>query len=443
MATIGTTGTAVVDVETFRKHVAGEDYKHKASSIVLNPTVSINSISQNNVQSAIEALALGGGGGGGASDGYFTTNTLQWYPTGLMPSQDVIVGSAITDGVISQNINFNWTPISLYNYEGLFKITAEIIAKDGYSQACSTFDVSAVFFKNESGITTVEASAYDHATRGTPATTWNASILWTDSSGTGRPRIVVEGASGALVYWGAFLYVTKMQTTTITPPFTYSDLIFSLDLHGANKTASQINSEPSNGTSSGKTFIPSNEGQSIIAGASLSGKATYANDAIDLWSFPQYVLSDLITNNEFTLICYLQVNTYEALGTLFYDVPAIFKTGGGGEYFGIGAYNDGAANKIIAGIFDGAFKNVEITAPQGTPFVVAFRLKTDGTLGIRTNSNSVWVELSGVGPVSLLTNYLVNYSANGRAICDIQRLSVSPLALTDVQVQNSIDFLLG
>lgn len=439
-------GKLAVDRQLFQNHVDGVNNKHKASSITLDSPITINSVAVSDVNSAITQLSLGGSGG--SSDGYFTSSFLQWFPPGnLFPSQESAAGIAITDQTVSATIAFNWSGISAYEYDALYKVSAEVLAKDGYSNTVSAFDISAVFLRSSASISTIEASSYDHETRGSSPTTWSAVLSWDNVNN--RPKITVTGSVDTTIQWSAFIYVTSMPTMlSLTPLFSYSSFLWQLDLTGDLLDLNQVNSAVSAGSSGDGTRILTKTGEAgPSAGTSIGSHVTYQNEVANLWSYglvsPNFILSDIISDTAFTLICYLNVNSFAADGDSFYNVPSIFKTGGGGDYFGIGGYNDGSNNKIIAGIFDGAFKNVTVNCPTNTPIVVAFRLGS-GEMDIRTNLTG-WSTPVAVSAVSSLADYLVNYSAATPASldADIQRLSVIPSHLTDTQVQNIMDYLLG
>jgi hypothetical protein len=442
---IGTNSTTVVTVGEFKKHVDGTNYKHQASQITLVPTVSVSGTTYTNVQSVIQALSTGGSGS--SADGYFTSTYLQWFPVGtLFPSQESVAGLALTNQTVSATIGFNWSGVSAYEYDSLYKVSAEVLAKDGYTNAVSTFDISAVFLRLGGAVTTIEASSYDHETRGSSPTTWSAVLSW--DTGTHRPKVTVTGSADTTIQWASFIYVTTMPIfLSLTPLFSYSALAWELDLTGDLLASSQINSADSAGGSGNgsRIFTPAGE-TNPSAGTSLGSHATYQNEVANLWSFgavtPNFVLGDIITNTAFTLICYLKVNSFAEEGNSFSNVPCILKTGGG-DYFGIGGYNDGTNNKIIAGIFDGATKNTSVNCPTDTPVVVAFRMGS-GEMDIRTNLTT-WSTPVTVSAIASVADYLINYS--GAAVpslnADIQRLSVIPSYLTNTQVQNIMDYLLG
>ena len=443
---IGTNGTSVVTVSEFKKHVDGTNYKHQANQITLVPTVSVSGTTYTNVQSVIQALSTGGSGS--SADGYFTSTYLQWFPVGsLFPSQESVAGLALTNQTVPATVGFNWSGVSAYEYDGLYKVSAEVLAKDGYTNAVSAFDISAVFLRSGGSVTTIEASSYDHETRGSSPTTWTAVLSW--DTGTHRPKVTVTGSADTTIQWASFVYVTIMPIfLSLTPLFDYSAFAWELDLTGDLLASSQINSAESAGGSGNGSRIFTKTGEANpTAGTSLGSHATYQNEAADLWSFgtvtPNFVLGDIITDTAFTLICYLKVNSFVEEGDSFSNVPSILKTGGGGDYFGIGGYNDGTNNKIIAGIFDGATKNTSVNCPTDTGVVVAFRMGS-GEMDIRTNLTA-WSTPVSVSAITSVVDYLINYScaATPSLNADIQRLSVIPTHLTNTQVQNIMDYLLG
>lgn len=221
------------------------------------------------------------------------------------------------------------------------------------------------------------------------------------------------------------------------PTFSYAAQNWAFDFEGDNRTNSTLVGTPSAGTSD--TLIMTSTGANIIAaGGTFNAHASIDWNSDAIWSSGQFVLSDIISASEFTLFAAIDVKSISALGTEYHDVPRLIGDGGGGAYWGIGVYNDGVDDLLIAGCHDGGFKHVTIPITTGK-HVVAFRLKA-GTLSISVD-NGAFQTTTGIGSVAVLTNYLTNDGSNGKADLDVARISTSPIGFTDANVQQAVYYL--
>lgn len=239
---------------------------------------------------------------------------------------------------------------------------------------------------------------------------------------------------------------TPYGTDTLAASFTASafslgGLAWEVWLKGSSRTSSKIDGTASAGTSgNANRKITSTGGNAIAAGATFNALPSIDWNSDDMWSFGDFILSDIVSagGDEFTCIMVMQVNSYTATGTAFHDVPRIFGTGGGGAYFAIGAHNDGASGKLVVGLYDGAFKTHKAALATATKQVVAMRLKTDGTLGIKVGA-AAWSNLAGVGAITSLTNYMNSYStaSPGKVDCDIAEFLFAKVGLSDGDVSSA------
>lgn len=240
---------------------------------------------------------------------------------------------------------------------------------------------------------------------------------------------------------------TAYGTSTLSGAFTASS--FSLDglawevwLEGTSRSSSQILGTASAGGSGGATRKLTSTGSNVIAaGPTFGGVASVDWNSDDMWSLGDFITSDIFPagGDEFTCILVMQVNSYAATGAAFHDIPRIFGTGGGGAYFAIGAFDDGAGEKLAVGLYDGAFKTLKTAFATATKQVVAMRLTTAGVLGIKIGS-AAWVTLTGVGAVASLTNYLTTFSADSpsKADADIAEFLFAKAGLSDGNVDSSM-----
>lgn len=224
--------------------------------------------------------------------------------------------------------------------------------------------------------------------------------------------------------------------------FTLAGVAWELWLQGSSRSSTQITGTASTGGGSGTSTrkLTSTAGNTIAAGTLFNGRPSVDWNTDSMWTFGNFTLADVVSASaaEFTVIFAIVVNTYTATGTQYYNVPRIFGTTSG-SYFGIGAYNDGGTGKIIAGVYDGSYKSVKAALATATKQVVAFRLKADGTLGIKIGAAS-WVTLAGVGPVSSTVDYLTNYSSASPNFVDgdVEQLLMAKVALSDGDVDSAM-----
>ena len=224
--------------------------------------------------------------------------------------------------------------------------------------------------------------------------------------------------------------------------FTLAGLAWELWIQGSSRSSTQITGTASTGGGSGTSTrkLTSTGGNTIAAGTTFNGRPSVDWNTDSMWTFGNFTLADVVSASaaEFTVIFAIVVNTYTATGTQYYNVPRIFGTTSG-SYFGIGAYNDGGTGKIIAGVYDGSYKSVKAALATATQQVVAFRLKADGTLGIKIGAAS-WVTLAGVGPVSSTVDYLTSYSSATPNFVDgdVEQLLMAKVALSDGDVDSAM-----
>lgn len=223
--------------------------------------------------------------------------------------------------------------------------------------------------------------------------------------------------------------------------FTLAGLAWEVWLKGSSRTSSQIAGTASAGTSgNANRKVTSTSANAIAAGTTFNALPSVDWNSDDIWSSGNFILSDIVAagGNEFTCLMVIQVNSYTATGTAFHNIPRIFGTGGGGAYFGIGAYNDGTSGKLVVGLYDVGFKTHAATLATATKQVVAMRLTTAGVLGIKIGAGA-WVNLTGVGAISSLTNFLNNFSAAtpSKADCDIADFLFAKVGFSDGDVSSA------
>lgn len=223
--------------------------------------------------------------------------------------------------------------------------------------------------------------------------------------------------------------------------FTLAGLAWELWLQGSSRSSTQIiGTASAGGSGTSPRKLTSTGGNAIAAGTLFNGRPSVDWNTDSMWTFGNVTLADVVSASaaEFTVIFAIVVNTYTATGTQYYNVPRIFGTTSG-SYFGIGAYNDGGTGKIIAGVYDGSYKSVKAALTTATRQVVAFRLKADGTLGIKIGAAS-WVTLAGVGPIASTVDYLTNYSSATPNFVDgdVEQLLMAKVALSDGDVDSAM-----
>jgi IPT/TIG domain len=294
-------------------------------------------------------------------------------------------------------------------------------------------------------------------------TAGGTSVVITGTDFTGATAVTFGGVAAA-----SFTVDSSTQITAVTPAltagakdvsvttpygtdtlvgaftasaFTLAGLAWELWLKGSSRTSSQVTGTASAGGSGGASRkLTSTSANAIAAGATFNALPSIDWNSDDMWSSGGFVLSDIVAagGNEFTCIMVIQVNSYTATGTAFHDVPRIFATGGGGAYFGIGAHNDGTSGKLVVGLYDGAFKTHKATLATATKQVVAMRLTSAGVLGIKVGA-AAWVNLTGVGAITSLTNYMNTFSAAspGKVDCDIAEFLFAKVAHSDGDVSSA------
>ncbi len=294
-------------------------------------------------------------------------------------------------------------------------------------------------------------------------TAGGTSVVITGTDFTGATAVAFGGVAAA-----SFTVNSSTQITAVTPAltagakdvsvttaygtgtlagaftasaFSLAGLAWELWLKGSSRSSSQITGTASAGGSGGASRkLTSTSANAIAAGATFNALPSIDWNSDDMWSSGNFVLSDIVAagGNEFTCIMVIQVNSYTATGTAFHDVPRIFATGGGGAYFGIGAHNDGTSGKLVVGLYDGAFKTHKATLATATKQVVAMRLTAAGVLGIKVGA-AAWVNLTGVGAITSLTNYMNNFSAAspGKVDCDIAEFLFAKVAHSDGDVSSA------
>ncbi len=274
---------------------------------------------------------------------------------------------------------------------------------------------------------------------GTNPGSWSAAITRSSSS----IRVALTGDAGSPVRWVVQATRLVVKKTAVAPSFVYADFDWALDLEGDNLTAAALIGTASAGTSGSNSF-DSTTANTIAAGTAMNAHDTYDNSTDAIWSFADgWELSDLVSvaKTAWTAVIVMNANAGAATGTAFYDHPYILGTGAGAAQFGISLFDDAGTVKVIAGMYDGGFKAVEKAVVVGTKTIVQVRLLS-GNLQIRLNKGS-WTTLGSVGAIDTVTDYMTNYSANGRADVDVARLSVSPTGIADADLDDICDYLGG
>lgn len=289
------------------------------------------------------------------------------------------------------------------------------------------------------------------------------SVVLTGTDFTGATSVTFGGIAAA-----SFVVNSATQITAVTPAltagakdasvttpygtdtlvgaftasaFTLAGLAWEVWLKGSSRSSSQIlgtNSAGASGTSTRK--VTSTGSNAIAAGPTFNALPSVDWNSDDIWSSGNFVLSDIVAagGNEFTCLMVLQVNSYTATGTAFHNIPRIFGTGGGGAYFAIGAYNDGTSGKLVVGVYDVGFKTHSAALATATKQVVAMRLTAAGVLGIKIGSGA-WVNLTGVGAISSLTNFLNNFSTAtpGKADIDMAEFLFAKVGHSDGDIASA------
>lgn len=245
----------------------------------------------------------------------------------------------------------------------------------------------------------------------------------------------------SIAYRGLF-YKRRTPRVFVPPPppppsFDYSIQNWSLDFEGDNRTNSALIGTPSGGSSETHQMV-STSANTISAGGSFNGHASIDWLSDSIWSSGQFILSDIISDNEFTLFVALDVKSISELGVSSYDAPTIIGDGGGGAYWDIGIFNDGVDDLVIAGIYDGGFKTVSAPITVGK-HVIAFRLK-GGVLSLSVD-NGDFQTTSGVSSIIYTGNYISTFGTNDRADIEVARISASPIGFTDSNVQQAVSYL--
>lgn len=254
------------------------------------------------------------------------------------------------------------------------------------------------------------------------------------------PSGLSDGAKSVVVYnlGGA----SNSLTYTVTA-FDLAQIAWTMHLLGSAKTSSQITGQASTGTSATHN-LTSVFANSISSGASVSGRTTISWDSDKIWSAGAgaYDSDAIISADEFTVIGAIKVNSFINASYSYHDAPRLIGQGGGGAYFGIGGFEDGGQKKLIAGLYDGAFKSVEEVITQGDWIVFAI---VKSTSGLKMKQwGGPWGPEVGCGGISNLSFYLNNYNAADEILdCDVERLLIINSALTETNINATMNQIAG
>lgn len=390
-----------------------------------------------------------GGGGGGGGGPLVTTPYQHWLPDQTIspkkPSQVAVAASRETVDATPVTLGFDWTGVAAFPDTALLKVSAEVVAKSRMSGDFATFDL-ALNVLRRAGVTTeaVGGQSLDNqSSEGATGAGLFALLQWDDTAH--RPRIVLTGDVAETYDWGVILYVTyrEMPVEVGPPPFVFSSVPWTFWLQGDNVVPAGVP-----GTESGTVGTP---GTSSAHGMTSTGSNTLATDPVlqnghkackhdsdQLWSFGNFLLSDILSPDGFTFYTVLKPGLNSAAGDAFHNVPSLLVTGGGGSYWGIGIRDADGVPTLYAGVFEGAFKQVVIPLSEGYQ-VIVFRLRA-GLLQVRTHTTA-WSAPLACGNVYDLSNYVTSFSAGG--VCGAWWLMQSCInqGQTDVDVQQAVDAL--
>lgn len=224
----------------------------------------------------------------------------------------------------------------------------------------------------------------------------------------------------------------RQRLSRIPAAFVFAAFAWTMDLEGDRLLAASIPGTASAGTSETHP-ISSTASNAFSNGDPIGTHETFNNNSDDAYTFGSSILSDLVAADAFTLFLVTSINAYGTpAGTHFYEVPGILQTNGG-QYWGLGVSDVG----IRAGIFDGtSFKDLEVAVPLNTPTIITFRLRA-GVLSLRKNIDD-WQTIPSSN-IALLSNFLANYTSEGRGNVDYARLSISAQAFSDNQVSSLLE----
>lgn len=229
--------------------------------------------------------------------------------------------------------------------------------------------------------------------------------------------------------------------------FDYAAIAWGVDLDGVNRTSGSLITGRASAGTSGSNYYRTTSAGTIAAGATYNGRASWANTSDNMWSAGtpnNWNLDKIVAagGTAFTGFFVVKIGAFPAVGTRFDNIYRIMGTQTS-AYWGIGVYNDGTNNRVMAGFYDGnssTYKNVSAIATTALCIVV---FQFNGTTLRIKIGNGAWSNLTVTsGFVGSLANYLTNYNGSGQiASADICRISVAPSTLTDTVIADVLSYL--
>lgn len=223
------------------------------------------------------------------------------------------------------------------------------------------------------------------------------------------------------------------------PPFLSDPAYFNLSVYFSPDNPSPgdpLVGIPSYGMSGSKVFTPISGSTSF---SDVNGSQAFVNNSATLSSSVdpgKFILSDVVDKDSFTIFLVVYISSFSPTGTLFYDVPGILNTFPG-QNFGIGISKVAGVDKVVAGVFDSAFKNVSSPISVGLNSII-FR---KGPGGIQLKVNDVWSAPVASGPILNLSEEIRNSSTSGQADVKIGCFLASKSYINDVDSDTVMNFL--
>lgn len=384
-----------------------------------------------------------GPAGPAGADGGVTstlTSTYQaWIPTDatvpLLPRQVSLATKATTLDDVPVSAALNWTGVPAFPATGVLKVSAELLAKSKVSGDYATFDIAInVVFRG--GVATIApgGTVLDNKTsEGVTSGDVVAEILW--DVGTSRPYFQLLGSAAEAYEWGCLLYASWIATTLEEAPvFDLASIPWTMWLVGDDALSTGIAGKTSAGTSNLQD-VTSVAANTLATDPVLqNGHKAYQSGTDNLWSSPTFDLDTILNPDAFTFIMVIKPGV-ESTGTIYYNSPYLWGTGGGGAYWGFSLRSVDGTPTIETGMYDGAFRNISTVLSAGYQ-TITFRLRA-GQLQVRKGLGA-WSAGIAVGSISLLTNFITNFSATGRSNANVLATLATDQGLTDLEVTNVV-----
>lgn len=337
-------------------------------------------------------------------------------------------------------ITFDWTGIADIPDDCVVACTATIIGRntDDGSKFCRLELARTMACVAGTGTFNGSTREFDAERVSTPGT---LATIERDA-GTLRPYIEVTGIAATNIAWKAILeYNTLVNADGAEPPppppFDLASYSWSLYIDGDDRTSSSLPGTASAGSSGTASHrLDSNGGNTIAAGSAFGAHNSVDWQSDEMWTYGFATGSTFLNAAAYTIVWVGDLQGFSATGSAYHDVRRIVGSRVG-AYWGFGAYNDGVNNKIIAGHYDGGFKNVSMNASTGKQMIA---VRYDGTnIKIRVNKGA-WTS-TAAGNVSDLTNDVSSYSGAGSINGDTALLLISDTSIADGDLDDIYDGL--